>query len=369
MADQVWSRGAAAESSSPAAGLAVLVSHPGAARRRRGSRACRWRTASPFAWVRPEQRTTASGLISIGGALGVIIGGPVPCAGVIAAAGWRWAFGLLGALGLVWVGGLARRRRPGPVRRRRRRAGPARRAAAPRQPRRARAGPAAARASAARAHVPALRRRRLRRPVDARPRDGLAAHLPGTRGRLLDRRPSSFLVAIPSLVAIAAVLGVVAGQRRLPGRPGRSRPGRRTACSACSRRCRPACCSSPSPTGVARHPGLLALRRGRVRLRASPIAPLVAATLADVVPVARPRPDALRGRRADVARRRRLAAGSPAACSTSPPPRPRGLRLGVPAQRRPRPGSAACGCLLVDPDRDSRPPARPAAAPGRRRAR
>ena len=55
-----------------------------------------------FTWFPPERRTTAAGVITLGGALGVIIGGPL-LAAVITLAGWRWAFGLLGGLGLIWT--------------------------------------------------------------------------------------------------------------------------------------------------------------------------------------------------------------------------------------------------------------------------
>jgi MFS family permease len=55
-----------------------------------------------FTWFAPERRTTAAGVITLGGALGVILGGPT-LAAVITFAGWRWAFGLLGALGLAWT--------------------------------------------------------------------------------------------------------------------------------------------------------------------------------------------------------------------------------------------------------------------------
>jgi MFS family permease len=41
-------------------------------------------------------------VITLGGALGVILGGPL-LAAVITLAGWRWAFGLLGTLGLAWT--------------------------------------------------------------------------------------------------------------------------------------------------------------------------------------------------------------------------------------------------------------------------
>jgi MFS family permease len=55
-----------------------------------------------FTWFTPERRTTVAGVITLGGALGVIVGGPL-LAAVITLAGWRWAFGLLGGLGLIWT--------------------------------------------------------------------------------------------------------------------------------------------------------------------------------------------------------------------------------------------------------------------------
>jgi len=55
-----------------------------------------------FTWFPPERRTTTAGVITLGGALGVILGGPL-LAAVITFAGWRWAFGLLGGLGLAWT--------------------------------------------------------------------------------------------------------------------------------------------------------------------------------------------------------------------------------------------------------------------------
>jgi MFS family permease len=55
-----------------------------------------------FTWFPAVQRTTAAGVITMGGALGVIFGGPL-LAVTITFAGWRWAFGLLGVLGLAWT--------------------------------------------------------------------------------------------------------------------------------------------------------------------------------------------------------------------------------------------------------------------------
>jgi MFS family permease len=55
-----------------------------------------------FTWFPAAERTTVAGVITLGGALGVIIGGPL-LALAITFAGWRWAFGLLGAAGLAWT--------------------------------------------------------------------------------------------------------------------------------------------------------------------------------------------------------------------------------------------------------------------------
>ena len=55
-----------------------------------------------FTWFPAAERTTVAGVITLGGALGVILGGPL-LAVAISLAGWRWAFGLLGAAGLCWT--------------------------------------------------------------------------------------------------------------------------------------------------------------------------------------------------------------------------------------------------------------------------
>jgi MFS family permease len=55
-----------------------------------------------FTWFPAAERTTTAGIITMGGALGVIVGGPL-LAIVITLAGWRWAFGLLGLMGLAWT--------------------------------------------------------------------------------------------------------------------------------------------------------------------------------------------------------------------------------------------------------------------------
>lgn len=66
-----------------------------------------------FTWFPAGRRTTTAGVITLGGALGVILGGPL-LAAVITLAGWRWAFGLLGTLGLVWTLAWLRIGGPGP---------------------------------------------------------------------------------------------------------------------------------------------------------------------------------------------------------------------------------------------------------------
>jgi len=55
-----------------------------------------------FTWFPVPERTTVAGVITLGGALGVILGGPLLEA-AIRFAGWRWSFGLLGLAGLVWA--------------------------------------------------------------------------------------------------------------------------------------------------------------------------------------------------------------------------------------------------------------------------
>lgn len=58
--------------------------------------------ASAHSWFRPQDRALPSSLIATGSALGPVIAAPVLVA-VIVAWGWRWAFGVLGIIGLVWV--------------------------------------------------------------------------------------------------------------------------------------------------------------------------------------------------------------------------------------------------------------------------
>ena len=231
-----------------------------------------------FTWFRPEHRTTASGAISVGGALGVIIGGPV-LALVIAGPGWRWAFGLLGLVGLVWAAVWVTVGGDGPFAVDDDR--PTSLGEAPLTDPRPRTGPPL--------------RRIARRPtfllcVLA----GFAAQW--TLGVATSWLPSfledeagyptaavGFLVGVPSLVAIGAVLGVVAGQRRSPA-PGMVAPGHVPA----ARRARVAAAgpAADRPLHRRRRGPAAGLHGGRVRLRVA-IAPLVAATLADLVPVAR----------------------------------------------------------------------------------
>lgn len=55
-----------------------------------------------FTWVEQRSRGVTAALLTVGSGLGVIIGGPLLSA-AISAYGWRSAFGILGALGLVWT--------------------------------------------------------------------------------------------------------------------------------------------------------------------------------------------------------------------------------------------------------------------------
>jgi MFS family permease len=229
-----------------------------------------------FTWFRPEQRTTASGVISMGGALGVIIGGPL-LAGVIAAFGWRWAFGLLGVVGLVWVavwlmvggeGPYAVDDEDGESQE-------------PREP-------------GAPAPRPLPLRGIVRRPTfllcvaagfAAQWTLGLAtAWLP----TFLEHEAGystaevGFLVAVPSLVAIAAVLGVVTGQRRLRAREVSRRTTYRLLGLLAS--LPPGLLLIGITSGVEGVPLLLCIAVAFGSGVA--VGPLVAATLADVVPVA-----------------------------------------------------------------------------------
>ncbi|SKB73183.1 Arabinose efflux permease [Arthrobacter sp. 31Cvi3.1E] len=58
--------------------------------------------SSAHSWFRPADRALPSNLIAIGSTLGPVIAAPA-LAVVIASLGWRWAFGVLGIIGAVWV--------------------------------------------------------------------------------------------------------------------------------------------------------------------------------------------------------------------------------------------------------------------------
>lgn len=58
--------------------------------------------SSAHSWFRPRDRALPSNLIAAGSTLGPVIAAPVLVA-VIVAWGWRWAFGVLGIVGLVWA--------------------------------------------------------------------------------------------------------------------------------------------------------------------------------------------------------------------------------------------------------------------------
>lgn len=58
--------------------------------------------ASVHGWFAPEDRALPSNLVAAGSALGPVIAAPA-LAWVIVAFGWRWAFGVLGIVGLVWA--------------------------------------------------------------------------------------------------------------------------------------------------------------------------------------------------------------------------------------------------------------------------
>ncbi|GAA5146050.1 MFS transporter [Pseudonocardia eucalypti] len=55
-----------------------------------------------FTWVPPKSRGLTAALLTVGSALGVIVGAPLLNA-AIHGLGWRSAFGILGLLGLMWV--------------------------------------------------------------------------------------------------------------------------------------------------------------------------------------------------------------------------------------------------------------------------
>ena len=57
---------------------------------------------SAHTWFSPVRHALPSNLIAAGSALGPVIAAPV-LVWVIAAWGWRWAFGVLGIIGLVWT--------------------------------------------------------------------------------------------------------------------------------------------------------------------------------------------------------------------------------------------------------------------------
>lgn len=234
-----------------------------------------------FTWFRPEQRTTASGVISMGGALGVIVGGPL-LAGVIAAFGWRWAFGLLGVVGLVWVAVWLAVGGEGPY-------------AVDEDDADGRPGGPGAFGTPG---EPVARPLPLRRIV-ARPTfllcvvAGFAAQW--TLGLATAWLPTfleheagystaevGFLVGVPSLVAIAAVLGVVGGQRRLRAREVSRRSTYRLLGLLAS--LPPGLLLIGITSGVEGVPLLLCIAVAFGSGVA--VGPLVAAALADVVPVA-----------------------------------------------------------------------------------
>ena len=236
-----------------------------------------------FTWFRPDQRTTASGVISMGGALGVIIGGPL-LAGVIAVFGWRWAFGVLGVLGLVWVAVWRAAGGEGPYAVDEDGGSGGVEPGAPREP--------GAPGQPAPKALPLLR-------IAARPTfllcvvAGFAAQW--TLGLATAWLPTyleheagystsevGFLVAIPSLVAIAAVLGVVGGQRRLRARRTSRRATYRLLGMLAS--LPPGLLLIGITSGVEGVPLLLCIAVAFGSGVA--VGPLVAAALADVVPVA-----------------------------------------------------------------------------------
>jgi len=53
-------------------------------------------------WIRPEERSTAVGIVNAGTAVGSVLAAPL-VARVILTLGWRWVFLLSGGLGMVWV--------------------------------------------------------------------------------------------------------------------------------------------------------------------------------------------------------------------------------------------------------------------------
>ena len=57
---------------------------------------------SAHSWFEPRRRALPSNLVAAGSTLGPVLAAPA-LAWVIGAWGWRWAFGVLGIVGLVWV--------------------------------------------------------------------------------------------------------------------------------------------------------------------------------------------------------------------------------------------------------------------------
>lgn len=57
---------------------------------------------SVHGWFSPKQRALPSNLVAVGSTLGPVIAAPLLTL-VIVQFGWRWAFGVLGSIGLMWV--------------------------------------------------------------------------------------------------------------------------------------------------------------------------------------------------------------------------------------------------------------------------
>ncbi|WP_431972389.1 MFS transporter [Nocardia sp. bgisy134] len=66
-----------------------------------------------FTWFPEQRRALPSAVITAGGALGAVLGGPLIIV-TISALGWRAAFGLLGILGLLWLSAWLRWGNTGP---------------------------------------------------------------------------------------------------------------------------------------------------------------------------------------------------------------------------------------------------------------
>lgn len=58
--------------------------------------------SSAHSWFRPADRSLPSNLIAIGSTLGPVVAAPL-LAVIIVNFGWRWAFGVLGIIGLIWT--------------------------------------------------------------------------------------------------------------------------------------------------------------------------------------------------------------------------------------------------------------------------